>query len=238
MTRLRAVGTQQQQAQERLLFEQRLAQLSQGASPGILALQQQQQFHASTFAASKQESLRAALYAQHQRTLQAGGTAVDQNDLRRLIARQQQLAEVAASPNEGEIPSGRPSRAKAIKFPVKLMSAILEFGKQDCVEWLPDNRSFAITNQERFSQHVLKQEFKASKYTSFVRKLNRWGFIRLTAGNDVDCFHHQHFRRDRPQDAKLIRALPRVQKSKKTHITGDEKVATSEGDQGGDVAPM
>jgi hypothetical protein len=55
-----------------------------------------------------------------------------------------------------------------------------------------------IINSERFVEQVLPVYFKTSKYASFTRKLNRWGFVRLddavTGGEE---FFHKHFQKNR-----------------------------------------
>jgi len=73
----------------------------------------------------------------------------------------------------------RSSREKAIKFPVKLMYAL------DCGEyvnvicWSDDGKSFKIQDRSALEQVVLPQIFRVAKYSSFLRKLYRWGFVRL-----------------------------------------------------------
>jgi hypothetical protein len=64
---------------------------------------------------------------------------------------------------------------------------------QGAVAWLPDGKSFIVVNPDLFVKTVLNRGFKASKYASFVRKLHRWGFVRLTSGTGTDCFHHPFF---------------------------------------------
>ena len=101
----------------------------------------------------------------------------------------------------------RPGR-KAKTFPEKLMDAILSHGDEDVVAWLADGKSFVVVDPNRFVREVLDPVFKHSKYASFVRKLHRWGFIRLTSGTGTDCFHHPHFNRNRREWAGMITAAP------------------------------
>jgi hypothetical protein len=44
---------------------------------------------------------------------------------------------------------------------------------------------------------------------SFVRKLHRWGFVRLTSGTGTDCFHHPLFQKGRKDLASKITCTPR-----------------------------
>merc|ERR1712037_282731 len=62
---------------------------------------------------------------------------------------------------------------------------------------------------EEFVNTVLKALFKGCKYSSFVRKLHRWGFVRLTSGTGTDCFHHPLFRKGRSDLCALIQCTPR-----------------------------
>lgn len=101
------------------------------------------------------------------------------------------------------------SRRKAKTFPVKLMQALMENPNEDAVAWLPDGKSFVIVNPDIFVETVLKRVFKECKYASFVRKLHRWGFVRLTSGTGTDCFHHPLFQQNRMDMCAKIICTPR-----------------------------
>ena len=49
----------------------------------------------------------------------------------------------------------------------------------DIICWLPHGNGFIINKKKTFANEVLPKYFKASKFTSFTRKLNRWGFTRV-----------------------------------------------------------
>ena len=101
------------------------------------------------------------------------------------------------------------SRRKAKSFPVKLMSALIENSSDDVIAWLPDGKSFVIVNPDLFVDTILSKTFKECKYASFVRKLHRWGFVRLTSGTGTDCFHHPLFQRNRTDLCARIVCTPR-----------------------------
>merc|ERR1712194_11461 len=85
-------------------------------------------------------------------------------------------------------------------------------------EWLPDGKSFVVVDSVFFCKEILDRKFKQSKYGSFVRKLHRWGFIRLTSGTGTDCFHHPLFQRLRPELVPQIKCNSRNGKDgKKGH---------------------
>jgi hypothetical protein len=103
----------------------------------------------------------------------------------------------------------KPRKRRAKTFPVKLMETLMANYDERYVAWLPDGRSFVIIHPEQFVNKVLTNTFKNSKYASFVRKLNRWGFARLTSGTGTDCFYHPLFQRDRMDLAAQMLCIPR-----------------------------
>lgn len=73
-----------------------------------------------------------------------------------------------------------------------------------CVAWLPDGKSFIVRNPDDFARKVLPKFFKATKFSSFTRKLYRWGFRQVNRGigpDDPIIFGNEFFRRD---DAELM----------------------------------
>lgn len=106
-------------------------------------------------------------------------------------------------------PAPRKEKKKRTKtFPEKLMEALVKHDNEDAVAWLPDGKSFVIVSPDLFVNEVLNAVFKQAKYASFVRKLHRWGFVRLTSGTGTDCFHHPHFNRNRREWAGKMVCAP------------------------------
>jgi HSF-type DNA-binding len=67
----------------------------------------------------------------------------------------------------------------------------------EMMAWLPHGRAFAIYRKREFASEVLPKYFlKAAKYSSFTRKLNRWGFVRVTRGPETGAYYHRLFRRN------------------------------------------
>ena len=76
-------------------------------------------------------------------------------------------------------------------FPEKLMS-VLENGQlSDIITWLPHGRSFIILQKERFTSEVMPLYFGHTKFPSFTRKLNHWGFTRVTCGPESGSYYHE-----------------------------------------------
>jgi hypothetical protein len=119
----------------------------------------------------------------------------------------------------GKFPQGearpKPRKRRAKTFPVKLMEAITSHYDEDIVAWLPDGRSFVVVDAEAFVEKILTLHFKDCKYASFVRKLNRWGFARLTSGTGTDCFYHPLFQRERIDLCAQMLCMPRNDSTKK-----------------------
>ena len=68
----------------------------------------------------------------------------------------------------------------------------------DIVDWMPHGRAFLVKNPKLFASQVLPQCFKQSKFLSFTRQLNLWGFKRITRGVDTGAYYHELFLRGRP----------------------------------------
>lgn len=90
-------------------------------------------------------------------------------------------------------------------FPEKLM-AMMKFsetqGDDFCVRWLEDGKSFIINDPDAFTRKVVPQYFKPTKFSSFTRKLYRWGFRQLNRGmaqDDPVIFGNDYFNRNKPE---------------------------------------
>ena len=65
------------------------------------------------------------------------------------------------------------------------------------IKWMPSGESFAIIKPKAFVTDVLPEFFKTAKYSSFTRKLHRWGFMRHYRGEESGAFYHKDFKKDR-----------------------------------------
>jgi HSF-type DNA-binding len=66
------------------------------------------------------------------------------------------------------------------------------------ISWLPHGKGFMILKKKKFASEILPKYFKQSKFTSFTRKLNRWGFTRVTRGPETGAYYHKCFQKDDP----------------------------------------
>lgn len=73
------------------------------------------------------------------------------------------------------------------------------------VSWLPHGRAFIVLNTQQLCDVVLPRFFKQSKFMSFTRQLNLWGFKRITKGVDAGAYYHELFLRGRPRLCMLMK---------------------------------
>mmetsp|Transcript_26295 Transcript_26295/g.73446 ORF Transcript_26295/g.73446 Transcript_26295/m.73446 type:complete len:428 (+) Transcript_26295:807-2090(+) len=64
------------------------------------------------------------------------------------------------------------------------------------ITWMPSGRSFTILKPKDFVAEILPEHFKSAKYSSFTRKLHRWGFMRHYRGEEAGAFYHKDFQKD------------------------------------------
>lgn len=83
---------------------------------------------------------------------------------------------------------------------------ILEKEPQDIISWSDSGDTFIIFDTERFATQVMSKYFKSTKFNSFVRQLNFYGFKKTTRDPSSDDkspasrfweFRHKLFMRGR-----------------------------------------
>ena len=73
------------------------------------------------------------------------------------------------------------------------------------ISWLPHGRAWRIHDKEEFIKSVSRSHFNFTKYESFIRQVNAWGFKRVTRGKDVNSYYHEMFLRDMPHLVQSIK---------------------------------
>lgn len=79
-----------------------------------------------------------------------------------------------------------------------------------CVAWLEDGKSFVIRKPDEFTRTVVPKFFKPTKFSSFTRKLYRWGFRQVNRGigpDDPIIFGNEHFLRDDAERMSKMRSV-------------------------------
>ncbi len=83
----------------------------------------------------------------------------------------------------------------------------------DVVGWDPHGRSWRILKPRDFEIRILPRYFEHSKFSSFVRQANGWGFRRMSEGSDKNAYYHEYFLRAMPWLCKKMRR-PKVAEKK------------------------
>jgi hypothetical protein len=82
---------------------------------------------------------------------------------------------------------------------LQLLEILSDESHSELISWCVHGNGFLIHKKKLFASEVLPKYFKASKFTSFTRKLNRWGFNRVPRGPETGAYYHKLFRRDKPE---------------------------------------
>jgi hypothetical protein len=82
-------------------------------------------------------------------------------------------------------------------------------GFSGVVCWLSGGTSFKVFEPKRFVLEVMPKYFRQTKYKSFVRQLNIYGFTRIQTGNKKGGYEHPFFNRRLPDLCNRIKATPR-----------------------------
>ncbi|CAB9523399.1 stress transcription factor B-2a [Seminavis robusta] len=88
-------------------------------------------------------------------------------------------------------------RKRAVPFTIKLMKVLSDKNNAHIITWMPSGKSFNILKPKAFVAEILPHHFKTAKYSSFTRKLHRWGFMRHYRGDEAGAFYHKDFQRGR-----------------------------------------
>jgi len=119
----------------------------------------------------------------------------------------------------------QPTRDAELKFPCKLYRMLMDTeskGLIHIVSWHKEGRCFRVHDQEAFVKEILPKYFKKSKYRSFQRQCNLYGFHRITAVKPFwdSCYYHPAFiRGDEGCCRKITRPLRESSKGAITNIT-------------------
>ena len=111
-----------------------------------------------------------------------------------------------SSPSESCIPSEKHlvTSTKVLNwqdrtsFPLKLHKMLGQTeadGLQDIVSWMPHGRCFVVHKPKLFVDVVMPRFFRQTKFASFQRQINIYGFHRITQGRDKNGYHHPKFLR-------------------------------------------
>ncbi|CAB9496758.1 shock factor protein [Seminavis robusta] len=113
-------------------------------------------------------------------------------------------------PNVGAAEGACSNPPPEVSFPARLHYMLNELekdGLSHIVSWQPHGRCFLVHDKKKFVDLVLRNWFRQSKYPSFQRQLNLYGFRRVTRGADKNGYFHELFLRQRPHLASRIQRV-------------------------------
>ena len=90
-------------------------------------------------------------------------------------------------------------------FPAKMHAILSHPGLTDVVAWMPHGRSWRVLKPREFETSVIPTYFEHSKFSSFIRQANGWGFRRITQGRDRNSYYHERFLRGLPYLCKQMK---------------------------------
>lgn len=91
------------------------------------------------------------------------------------------------------------------QFPWRLHRMLKEVKKENLdsiISWLPggEQNTFKVHKKDEFVEHIMPRYFNQTKYKSFLRQLNLWGFDRiLDSGPMRGSYRHPLFVKDKPE---------------------------------------
>jgi hypothetical protein len=80
--------------------------------------------------------------------------------------------------------------------------------EEHIISWIKDGKAFKVHNRNLFIEEYMKKMFNQTKFKSFQRQLNLWGFERVQNGPDKGSYFHPLFvkgRRDCCQRLTRVR---------------------------------
>jgi hypothetical protein len=98
-------------------------------------------------------------------------------------------------------------------FPAKMHAILASPDLNDIVAWDDHGRSFRILKPKRFECYILPRFFEHSKFSSFIRQANGWGFRRFLSGPNRNSYYQEYFLRSMPWLCKKMRR-PKVGEKK------------------------
>lgn len=118
--------------------------------------------------------------------------------------------------SDPSVPLTAPGRVP--NFPAKMHAILSRDDLSEIIGWMPHGRAWKVFKPREFEVLVLPTYFEHSKFSSFIRQANGWGFRRINTGCDRNCYYHPRFLRGlpylckgmkRPGVAQKIQANPK-----------------------------
>eukprot|EP00542_Grammatophora_oceanica_P016705 CAMPEP_0194033434 /NCGR_PEP_ID=MMETSP0009_2-20130614/6133_1 /TAXON_ID=210454 /ORGANISM="Grammatophora oceanica, Strain CCMP 410" /LENGTH=414 /DNA_ID=CAMNT_0038674129 /DNA_START=103 /DNA_END=1348 /DNA_ORIENTATION=+ len=105
-----------------------------------------------------------------------------------------------------------PTSLEEMTFSQKVHDILSKEEYAPYVGWMPHGRSFKIFIPKIFEEQICGVYFGHSRYSSFLRLLNNYGFKHITQGSDRNCYYHEAFLRGMPH---LCKYMPRPKNARR-----------------------
>jgi hypothetical protein len=105
-------------------------------------------------------------------------------------------------------------------FPAKMHAMLSRDDLAEIICWLPHGRAWKVLKPREFELLVLPSYFEHSKFSSFIRQANGWGFRRINTGRDRNAYYHPQFLRGLPH---LCKGMKRPGVAQKLHVNPDHE---------------
>lgn len=117
--------------------------------------------------------------------------------------------DVVEDDDEDKTPSTVPlvSETGRVSFPMKLFQILSKESNESIISWMRHGRAWIVHDTDKFEKELIPKYFKLTKFSSFTRQVNGWGFRRITKGMDKGGFYHELFLRGRSDMCAKMRRL-------------------------------
>jgi len=123
-----------------------------------------------------------------------------------------------SSISHGEVASPSADGRKGfLSFPQKLYNIIEDDKFSDSIWWNENGTSFYLRSAS-FTENVIRDHFQGTKFESFTRKLNRWGFSKKVdkANSEIILYNHPSFCKGKQTELKKMSLCRSAKKKRKT----------------------
>lgn len=103
-----------------------------------------------------------------------------------------------------ELNHEEPNEITSMSFSQKVHHILSQEEFSKWISWMTHGRAFRIHIPKLFEQKVSPKYFGHSRYSSFLRQLNNYGFKHITQGKDRNCYYHEFMLRGLPHLCKYM----------------------------------
>lgn len=90
-----------------------------------------------------------------------------------------------------ELKHEEPTKIEDMSFSQKVHDILSKKDYEAVISWMAHGRSFRVHIPKVFEEQVCSKYFGHSRYSSFLRQLNNYGFKHITKGPDRNCYYHE-----------------------------------------------